>query len=132
MKAGVIFFLSLLFCLAGRSHFAYSAPGTSITSFQPSHVAPKVVELTGPNTIEIAHVATDPQAGGNDYLVGVEEDSEDDIVRKHILPRGYFLAVYYAFIADYFPASLRDQLSLYSSPCNTDSCKYITQRVLRI
>jgi hypothetical protein len=132
MKVAVIFLLSLFFCLAGGSHFSYATAPACNASFSLSQFLEKKQPVANGTANKHLLAAVYDFNEENQYLDGVEDDNEDEIVRKHILAARYFLACYYTFIEDYFPNNLTGQLFTYKAPSYTGSCKYITQRVLRL
>jgi hypothetical protein len=132
MRVAALFLLSLFFCLAGGSHVNYAAAPSFKTQVSPTHQLEKTPRVVSADAGKYLLAATYDLNEENEYLIGVEDDSEDDIIRKHILPASYFLAFYYTFVIGYSPHNFTDRLSLYEPPCNTGSSKSILQRVLRL
>ena len=126
MKVAVTFFL-FLSLLAGSGH-AVAKPHKGDNPFAIARDIQKARVITS----QVFIIDTNDLRHENPYFISVEDVNEENIIRKHVFPAGYFLTFSYEIISSHPDTSLSDSLSSYRDlPC-TGSCKYIEQRVLRI
>ncbi|MEO7534481.1 MAG: hypothetical protein ABIU30_11570 [Ferruginibacter sp.] len=118
----------------GKHTQAYTSTGNIQLGFSA------VTHFAKPSEIQIADTNPGGIITGNhclgtadDYLICDDDDNEDeDIINKHILPARYLLIFYYTFITAERCTFIAETLTFSTPSSFLHSCKYIAQRVIRI
>lgn len=133
MKLVVTFLVLCFFLLGGYTPAHAGAPDCKVSYSLASHIE-QAQQVEKRTTSRHYLISRDNELEKESTLIiSVEdEDEEEDIVRKHIVPAKYLLAFYYTFFSIHSSCSLSEPLSFCQHLSYISSCKYIAQRVLRI
>ena len=132
MKRVLTFFGLVFFHFAGIQVYAYASAQNGMSRHSAESHTGKNQQLDILTTSPDCLITTDDGTGLIvDHIFNVEDD-DDDTFNKHIAPVRYLLAFYYAFISPDRCSIAALRLPYNKHLSYLGSCKYISQRVLRI
>ncbi|MFD1255259.1 hypothetical protein ACFQ3S_00495 [Mucilaginibacter terrae] len=135
MKSVYLIGIILCFLLIGgikhsyAGHYKQTDCSAQLKTAQPPHL-----QLAIPDK-EHAVIKNRASADVYEYVITIDDNEEDDhtiSARKYVLLVSCFFALSYAFILSSLFSSIKDRLPYCGHLANASSCKYITQRVLRL
>ena len=130
MKLVIAFFLCL-FYLPGGYAAAHANTGCGSLSHTPA-VNIENARVGSVNPERDYLISMDDLSHENTYVINVEDENEENILRKQVYVAGYFLAFFCKILSRHLYGSPSDLLSFSKPDSCGGSCKYILQRVLRI
>jgi hypothetical protein len=129
MKLVIAFFLSL-FCVSGGAlTHAYAANG-KMAHTRALNI--KKLQISSVNVKRDYLISMDDLSHENTYVINDEDESEENIFRRHVSLAGCFIEFSYEILSSQLYSSSSESRTFDKPDVCADSCRYIFQRVLRI
>jgi len=137
MKAAYLFLMSLCFFLlwGGNNYVCAASRSHHKVSFLPIQNSEEKQHLKKTATIhsDFAVIKSSEASENEAFLLTDENDDESSSFgRKQVLLARYSLLIFYTFVLNRLYCCAKDRLPCCNHLSHLSSCKYLTQRVLRI